>query len=106
MDAVYRPSWTAFSEEDKSLARVALKQWADASGLVFLEVSSGEGDILFNWADFSVGPSAGAVGFAYYPYSYPANASAIPVASSDIGGDIFLDTIDRQDYLATADVRI
>jgi hypothetical protein len=39
----------AFSKADKEVAKYALKQWGNASGIRFLETKSGDGDITFSW---------------------------------------------------------
>jgi hypothetical protein len=58
-----------FNENEKALARGALQQWADASGLQFIEVAGERGDLRFSWFDFSTTPAYdnfGGIGFAPY----------------------------------------
>ena len=58
-------SFQAFNSAEQAEARTALGEWAAASGLVFVEVAPGQGDINFQLADFNTtsGPSyAGAGG--------------------------------------------
>ena len=61
-------SFAPLTGAEKTLARDALGQWADASGIIFIEVPHGEGDIQFGKYDFDKDPAhAGFAGFAYYP---------------------------------------
>ncbi len=88
-NAAAQNSFRSMTNAEKDAARAALKDWADASGLVVLEVKAGHGDIRFGTYDFSLDASwKGTAGFAYFPgtevdrdYSY----------RSGIGGDVFLD---------------
>jgi hypothetical protein len=83
-------TWHAFSEREKQEARAALKQWGDASGVKFLEVKGGKGDIQFSW--MSTGANNSAIGFhpsAYAPYPEKPNYSTY---FTDVGGDIYLNT--------------
>ncbi|MBR1157167.1 matrixin family metalloprotease [Bradyrhizobium sp. JYMT SZCCT0428] len=77
----FKSSFRPFTSQQQQAARKALQQWGEASGLVFLEVPSGLGDIKFGSYEFSLDPAyAGAAGFAYYPSLY-----------SGIAGDVFID---------------
>ncbi len=49
-------SFRAFSDAEQNATRAALKKWADVSGLVFLEVAPGQGDIRFGSFDFNRDP--------------------------------------------------
>ncbi|HEY8566382.1 MAG TPA: matrixin family metalloprotease [Beijerinckiaceae bacterium] len=87
-----RGSFQQLSDADKTLARDALKQWADVSGITFFEVPAGRGDLKFMKYDFAGSDNAGFAGFAYYPgvelsFGY----------QSDIGGEIFINTTTRAD---------
>lgn len=58
-------TFQAFDATDQALARQALQEWADACGLVLLEVKPTQGDINFGWYDFSTSPypTDGGIGF-------------------------------------------
>ncbi len=100
-------TWTRFTEADKALARQALKQWADASGLKFLEVEGDKGDIQFNWMNFNrVAGSKDALAFAYYPNGQPRPDSTVVERFSDLSGDVFLNAAERSDGLAGQDRRL
>ena len=82
-------SFRPLSDNMQRSARDAKQDWADVSGLTFVEVAAGEGDIRFSSIDFGRhGPISGYTGFAYYP-----TRSVNPTYSWDgaIGGDIFFD---------------
>lgn len=84
-------SFRTFTNAEKTAARAALQQWAAASGLVFLEVRSGHGDISFGAYNFDLDPEqAGFAGFAYYPFVEVSITSQYTHVS-DIGGDLFMD---------------
>jgi hypothetical protein len=64
-----RSTFRAFNATDQNLARQALDAWASVSGLTFIEVKPGQGQINFAWYDFSSLPWAQfAGGFAFYPF--------------------------------------
>ena len=91
-------TWGAFNAREKDLARDALKAWADASGLVFLEVGSGRGDIQFNWIDFDKVPGySDASGFASYPAHYLSETGEFLYPDS---GDIYAHKDERGTSLA------
>ena len=82
-------SFVPFTETEKAAARAALAQWADASGLVLLEVQSDEGDIRFGAHDFTQDPNTnGFAGFGYYPHT---DVSQYNAFRNDLGGDVFID---------------
>jgi Ca2+-binding RTX toxin-like protein len=88
-------SMTPFSEAEKTAARAALAQWADASGITFLEVGAGKGDIRFGAYDFSLDPNTdGFTGNGYRPYSYVTEWGAY---RDELGGDVFIDYGDATD---------
>ena len=63
-------SFQAFNNTEKNLARAALAQWADISGIIFLEASPGLGDIQFAKYNFSLFENESlqeAAAFAYLP---------------------------------------
>jgi Ca2+-binding RTX toxin-like protein len=68
-------SFTAFTAAEQAQALTALGQWAAASGIVFLEVPPGQGDISFANIDFSTttttpqnGNFSTAAGIGFYPF--------------------------------------
>lgn len=88
--AQYLASFEAFSASEQTLARQALQQWANASGVTFFEVPAGQGDIRFAQYDFSYDPGQGGfAGYAYYP-----NVVLAPDTGWDdpTGGDVFINT--------------
>ena len=88
-------SMTPFTEAEKTAARAALAQWADASGITFLEVGAGQGDIRFGSYDFSLDPNTnGFTGNGYNPYSYVDEWGAY---RDELGGDVFIDYGDGTD---------
>ena len=89
-------SFQAFNATEQVQARAALGEWAAASGLVFVEVAPGQGDINFQLVDFNTtsGPSyAGSGGIAFYPFG-DWNFFTTPSFSSDLdaSGDVFMNT--------------
>ncbi|WP_269780301.1 matrixin family metalloprotease [Methylobacterium sp. Leaf118] len=85
----FRSSFKPLNASQKAATLAALKQLDDASGLQFIEVAPGQGDIKFANYDLSKDPTQStAAGYAYYPgVTIGADASFI----DDIGGDVFLD---------------
>ena len=89
-------SFQAFNSTEKAQARTALGEWAAASGLIFVEVAPGQGDINFQLVDFNTtsGPSyAGAGGIGFYPFG-DWNYFTYPSFQSDIdgSGDVFMNS--------------
>jgi Ca2+-binding RTX toxin-like protein len=89
-------SFAAFNSAQQDQARAALGEWAAASGLVFIEVAPGQGDVNFQLADFDTtsAPSyAGAGGLGLYPFggwdffTYPSFDSDL-----DAAGDVFMNS--------------
>ena len=90
-------SFSAFTPREREAASTALKQWDDASGVTFLRVASGEGDIRFGNYDFAHPPGrAGSAGFGYVPDITITQRSSFDVPS---GSDIFVNQ-DVKDYAA------
>jgi Ca2+-binding RTX toxin-like protein len=98
-------SFTPFNASEQAQALAALGDWAAASGIVFIEVPSGEGDITFGNLDFSTtstGSSNGdyqnAGGIGFYPFgdwSYSTgNSSSGYGFTSDLGpaGAVFMNS--------------
>lgn len=82
-------SFQAFTAEEQTVARQALAAWADVSGLTFIEVPAGLGDIRFGAYDFTYAPvdSERSLGFAYLPYVLDFEDGAW---EEDFGGDVFI----------------
>jgi Ca2+-binding RTX toxin-like protein len=87
-------SFQPFTEDQKTLARQALGMWSASTGLVFLEVPSGQGQITFNSIEFDLVPSTFA-GFGYYPgFTFSQTSPSGPslaTAVSALAGDTFYD---------------
>ena len=82
-------SFVAFTETEKAAARAAMAQWADASGLVLLEVQAGEGDIRFGSHDFTLDPNTnGFTGYGFYPGT---DVTTNYAYRDNLGGDVFID---------------
>ena len=86
-------SYQGFDAAEQALARTALAEWGNASGLIFIEVAPGQGDINFQKLDFSGTGYDGAGGIAYRPFgawdffSYPNFTSDL-----DASGDVFMNS--------------
>lgn len=87
-------SFQAFTPQEQAQAVQALGEWSAGSGLIFIQVAPGEGDINFQNVDFntlSTPSSAGGMGF--YPFgnwnffSYPSFSGDLSTA-----GDIFMNS--------------
>ncbi|MBL8554638.1 MAG: matrixin family metalloprotease [Phenylobacterium sp.] len=83
-------SFQALTAPEQDVARQALKAWGDASGLTFLEVPAGQGDIRFGIYDFRFGPESieDSLAFAFNPFVFNFPDGAF---EDDFGGDIFID---------------
>ncbi|MGC1494455.1 MAG: matrixin family metalloprotease [Sulfitobacter sp.] len=85
----YIDSFVEYTAAQEALTRQAFDAWAAVSGLTFIEVDAGEGDMEFGNFDFSQDPGNTFSGFAYYPgrdvYDYSSR-------DSEIGGDVFINT--------------
>lgn len=86
-------SWQAFSADEQALARQALGEWANACGLVFIEVPAGQGDINFQKLDFSGTGYDGKGGIAYRPFG-DWNGASYPyfTGDGDAAGDVFMNS--------------
>ncbi len=82
-------SFQAFNAAEQAIARAALAAWADVSGLTFIEVPAGLGDIRLGAYDFAFAPpdAEDSLGFAYTPFvlDFPNGAW-----EEEFGGDIFI----------------
>src|SRR5439155_4918588 len=86
----------ASNAREQAETRTALGEWAAASGLIFVEVAPGQGDVNFQLVDFNTtsGPSyAGKGGIAFYPFG-DWNFFTSPSFQSDLdaSGDVFMNT--------------
>lgn len=87
--AAFVNSFSAFSAQQETMTNTALGLWAAASGIIFVEVAAGTGDMEFGNFDLDLDPQgAGAAGYAYYPGRYLTDTYA---SQSAIGGDVFID---------------
>ena len=89
-------SFQAFTPSEQAQAIQALGEWSAASGLIFIQVEPGQGDITFQNVDFDTTSSpsySGAGGIGFYPFgdwdffSYPNFTDDL-----DAAGDIFMNT--------------
>lgn len=86
-------TWAPFSAAEQALARQALAEWGNASGLILLEVAPGMGDINFQKLDFSGTAYDGAGGIAFRPFGNFNFASAPFFTSGlDAAGDVFMNS--------------
>jgi hypothetical protein len=87
-------TFQGFDAADQALARQALAEWADACGLVLLEVRPDEGDINFAWYDFSGTAWDGFAGVAFFPFG-DWDFATFPYfydhrTNWDVAGDVFI----------------
>ncbi len=88
-------SFQAFDAVDRQLALDALQQWGNASGIHFIEVPSGEGEIRFAKYNFDLHSEfSGFAGFAFYPWREIYEFGAYDYG---IGGDVFINTLAEND---------
>jgi len=98
-------SFTGFTAAEQAQALAALGQWAAASGIVFIEVPPGEGDITFANVEFSTttttsvnGNYQNAGGIGFYPFgdwsSLTGNSTSGYGFTSDLspGGAVFMNS--------------
>jgi hypothetical protein len=79
-----------FTFDEYISTEIALSQWDDASGITFLEVPSGQGDIRFGKYDLTLHSSSATVfGFAYFPVE---EGGGTDIVEWDLGGDVFIST--------------
>ena len=86
-------SYQGLSAAEQDLARAALAEWGDASGLIFIEVAPGQGDINFQKLDFTGTGYDGAGGIAYRPFG-DWDFASFPSFTSDLdgSGDVFMNS--------------
>jgi hypothetical protein len=87
-------SFQAFTAAQQVQARAALADWASVSGVIFLEVAPGQGDINFQAVDLNTTglyTGKGGIGFepfgAWDSFSYPQFSDDL-----DFAGDVFMNT--------------
>lgn len=92
-------SYHGFSAAEQALARAAMQEWADACGLIFIEVPAGQGDINFGKMDLDGTGYSDDGGFAYRPFGDWQSAS-YPYFTSDLdaAGDVFMNANIAVDY--------
>jgi len=86
-------SFQSFTADQQKETLDALKAWSDASGIVFVEVAPGQGDINFQSVDFNTTSYAGSGGIGFYPFG-DWNNLTYPnfVSDLDVSGDVFMNT--------------
>jgi Ca2+-binding RTX toxin-like protein len=86
-------TFTPFTAAEQAEAIGALGQWASASGLIFIEVAPGQGDINFQNVDFNTTTYAGDGGVGFYPFGNY-DADSYPYFTTEIGysGDVFMNS--------------
>lgn len=86
----YVDSFQQFTNIQRSLAQSALDAWAEVSGVILVEVGSGEGDMRFANYNFNEDPNnATFSGYAYYPGRSIGQYGAYEY---ELGGDVFINT--------------
>lgn len=86
-------TFQAFTPAEQDQARAAMAEWAAASGLVFIEVAPGQGDINFQNVDLDTTAYGGAGGVAFRPFgdwdgfSYPYFSDGLSAS-----GDVYMNT--------------
>jgi len=89
-------SFTSFTTDEQAQAIQALNEWAAASGIVFVEVAPGQGDINFQNVDFSTfsGNTTGDVaGVGFYPFgSWDGNSFPNYYDDLTYSGDVFMNS--------------
>ncbi|MFN3210919.1 MAG: matrixin family metalloprotease [Roseovarius sp.] len=92
------PTFAGFSAAHQVHIRTALNTWSASSGLIFVEVPAGQGDIRFSMFDMSglINSDGNQLsGFGYYPgYGWTSSGGQRDYYQSrdNLGGDIFLNS--------------
>ncbi|KQT61450.1 hypothetical protein ASG52_00740 [Methylobacterium sp. Leaf456] len=85
----FKDSFASLTQMEETAVSFALGSWAAASGIEFLLVPAGQGDIRFGRYDLGKDPdSADAAAFAYEPFTAIDRGGSYSLAP---GGDVFLD---------------
>jgi Ca2+-binding RTX toxin-like protein len=93
-------SFQAFNSDEQDQARKALGEWSAASGIVFVEVPPGQGDINFQLVNLGTTSYGSAGGIAFYPFGdwdyltqpTPTTPSANFRSDLDASGDVFMNS--------------
>lgn len=88
-------SFTPFTAAEQAQAIQALSEWASASGIIFVQVAPGQGDINFQNVNLNTTTYAGAGGVGFYPFGNWYGAS-YPNYVTDLtaSGDVFMNSQD------------
>ena len=89
-------TFTPYTAAQQTQAQSALADWSNASGITFLQVAPGQGDINFASYNFTTDPSASDVGGeAFYPWGEWDYAS-YPYFAADVAGagNVLMNTAD------------
>jgi Ca2+-binding RTX toxin-like protein len=86
-------TFQSFTAAEQTQALAALNEWASASGLIFVQVAQGQGDINFMNVDFNTTSYAGSGGIGFYPFG-DWNGFSYPYFSNDLdqAGEIFMNS--------------
>jgi hypothetical protein len=77
-------SYQGFTAAEQTAARNALAQWAAVSGIEFVEVTAGEGEITFNKVNLAYSPNPMSGGFTVMPSrSFNPNASIVSLCQPE-----------------------
>ncbi len=95
-DEFSKAGFRGLTAREQADARRALAAWDKVSGIHFLEVDPGKGDINFGVYDFrKIAGMSETSGFALFPDvradTYASLLAGVPDFSWDFGGDVFLD---------------
>jgi Ca2+-binding RTX toxin-like protein len=98
-------SFQPFTTAEQTEADQALSEWASASGLIFLQVAPGQGDINFQNIAFGTTSNPSyepAAGIGFYPFGQWSSLS-YPYFTSDLdqAGEVFMNSDDLSDGLNT-----
>ncbi|MBA2935977.1 matrixin family metalloprotease [Sphingomonas sp. CGMCC 1.13654] len=93
-------SFQAFNSDEQDQARKALAEWSAASGIVFVEVAPGQGDINFQLVNLSTSSYGSPGGIGFYPFGdwdyltqpTPTTPSANFRSDLDSSGDVFMNS--------------
>jgi Ca2+-binding RTX toxin-like protein/glycosyltransferase involved in cell wall biosynthesis len=86
-------TFQAFTPAEQAQTDQALGEWSAASGLIFIQVAPGQGDINFQNVDFSTTVYGGAGGVGFYPFGAQ-NFFSFPNFTTDLdsSGDVFMNS--------------
>ncbi len=83
----FENSFIALTAAQRNTTRDAFDMWADISGLHFVEVAAGQGDMRFGNYDFTLIGEDASAAFAYLPQRDLSFSGSL---SQGIGGDVFI----------------